>query len=185
MIITDKVSFCAIEKEMLPQLKEWRNQPELRKVFREYRLLTTTHQNNWYENTVINDKNTEMFGIIADKNLIGVCGLCYIDWINRKGEFSIYIGDTRYIKGGYGYESMKLLCYYGFDILNLHKIWGDVYSINIDRLNFFKNFGFIEEGILRDNYYYNGKYYNSHMISILKEEYEQKIQNNILSLIKD
>ena len=30
---------------------------------------------------------------LVDNKVLGACGLCYIDWINRNADFSIYIGD--------------------------------------------------------------------------------------------
>ena len=51
------------------------------------------NQKNWFEKFVMQDRNTEMFAIVELENnqLMGACGLCYIDWINRNADFSIYI----------------------------------------------------------------------------------------------
>ncbi len=184
MITGKKVGLVAIDREMLPTLKEWRNNPELRKVFREYRELNSEHQEKWFESKIMNDDCTEMFAVkpirwspekISDDLIIGVCGLCYIDWVNRSGEFSIYIGHPGYISGGFGSEALRLLCAYGFDNLNLHKIWGEIYSLNEQRYEMFKHIGFKDEGLLKETHFHEGKYYDSHMVGMLRKEYEKYV----------
>jgi hypothetical protein len=61
------VGLRAIEKSDLPILQNWRNRPELRQYFREYKELNSDKQNAWYERFVLNDPNTNMFSIIELK----------------------------------------------------------------------------------------------------------------------
>jgi len=58
------VSLRAIEHTDLPELLEWRNRPEYRRYFREYRELNMENQSTWYEKVVLNDPKTVMFSII-------------------------------------------------------------------------------------------------------------------------
>ena len=53
----------AVKSDDLPQLMAWRNLPEYRKYFREYRELNMDMQRKWYESRVLNDNATEMFAI--------------------------------------------------------------------------------------------------------------------------
>ena len=75
----------AIERKDLNKLLYWRNLENFRKYFREYRELNQTQQKSWYSKIVKGDKKNIMFSIFEkDTNyLIGACGLCYIDWINK------------------------------------------------------------------------------------------------------
>ena len=75
----------AVERTDLPRLLEWRNQPEYRIFFREYRELGIENQERWYISKVLEDEHTRMFSIVESETgeLIGACGLCYIDWLNR------------------------------------------------------------------------------------------------------
>ena len=52
----------------------------------------------------------------------------------------------------------------------MNRIWCEVYSNN-DALQIYKHLGFKEEGVLRQNYYSEGEYWDSHILSMLKEEY--------------
>ena len=105
------VGLRAIEESDLPQLLAWRNQPEYRQYFREFHELSSTNQRGWYESRVLRDPNTIMFAIVrlADGKLLGACGLCYIDWVNRHADFSIYIGEGGvYIDDTYAIEAAEL-----------------------------------------------------------------------------
>lgn len=100
MLKGEYVGLRSVEKNDLPILLEWRNQPEYRQFFREYRELNLENQNRWFDIKVMEDSSTIMFTIIDLQNgeILGACGLCYIDWINRNADFSIYIGkDNIYI----------------------------------------------------------------------------------------
>ena len=112
MLAGKYVGLRAIEREDLPQLMAWRNNPDLRKYFRETNEIDSINQDKWFN--IINDKNSihKMFAIIKldTDELIGACGLCYIDWINRSADFSIYIGyDNLYIDDKYAIESARLM----------------------------------------------------------------------------
>ena len=115
-----------------------------------------------------------MFTIVDLKtNLpVGAAGLLYINWIIRSADFSFYIGDdNKYIgNDGIAKESAKLLIDYGFNNLNLHKIWMELYEFDSQKINFFKNdFDFKQDGLLRDNCFEDGRYFDSLILSLLNK----------------
>jgi len=160
----------AIEKKDIQQMLEWRNSPHLRKYFREYRELNSINQEKWFENIVLNDKNTLMFSIINLNNdeLIGACGLCYINWIQRNADLSLYIGSgTIYIDEKFAPDAGKTLIRYGFDELNLHRIYAEVFDFDISKQKLMDNLGLKLEGTLRETHWYNGKWNDSLLYGIL------------------
>ena len=171
MVTGKKSCLSAVNQDSLSQLREWRNDPDMRKYFREYREISDTMQNNWY-NKITSDPNQVNFEI-HDKDtntLIGHCGLYYINWIARHAEFGIYIGHPHYKGGGYGSDALRILIQYGFTELNLNKIWCEVYSNN-QAVDIYRHIGFQDEGILREHYFSDGQYWDSLMLSILKSEF--------------
>lgn len=164
MLTGETVGLRAIEREDLPALMEWRNQPEYRRFFREYRELSSLHQENWFENRVMRDNSTEMFSIIelASKELIGACGLCYIDWINRNADFSIYIGkDHLYIDEVYAIDAARVMIKYGFEELNLHRLWAEIYDFDVKKQRMFETLGFSFEGRHKEQHWTEGKWCDS------------------------
>lgn len=158
------VGLRAIEESDLYQLLLWRNQPNYRRYFREYRELSQTNQRNWFDSKVLNDKSTEMFSIV-DVNtgeLLGACGLCYIDWINRNADFSIYIGkDDLYIDEKCAIEAAQIMMKYGFEELNLHRLWSEIYSFDEAKKVMFDRLGFKLEGVHKETHWTEGKWCDS------------------------
>jgi RimJ/RimL family protein N-acetyltransferase len=121
------------------------------------------------------DSTTDVeFAVVAkdDDALIGVAGLHSINWVARSGEFRVLIGEKQYWGKGCGTEAVQLMVAYGFEILNLHKVWLGVNSENVRAVNSYERVGFVREGELRDEIYRNSRYYNAIRMSILRVEYE-------------
>ncbi|AKN33926.1 acetyltransferase [Clostridium carboxidivorans P7] len=177
MIKGEKVYLAALEKEDLPQLMKWRNREDFRKYFREYREINSNMQEKWFEGKVLNDPTTLMFSIkrISDDELLGCCGFCYINWVNRFADLSLYIGwNNTYIDNeGYAEESCKLLFDYGFNEIGLNKIWTEIYEFDNKKMELYSKFLFKKDGELRQNYFHDGKWWNSYILSLLQEEFDK------------
>jgi RimJ/RimL family protein N-acetyltransferase len=174
MIKGTLVGLRAVERDDLKLLRDWRNNEDFRRNFREVRELNMAQQENWFERTCIHNPNDFMFIIerLSDKKAIGACGLLYINWIIRSADFSFYIGeDNAYIdEKGYADDAAALLINYGFSDLNMHKIWMELYEIDKKKLNFFqKKFNFVIDGKLRHNSFVNGSYHDSYIISLINK----------------
>ena len=174
MIKGKLVGLRAVEESDLPLLRDWRNVPEFRRNFREVRELNLANQIAWYKKSCVGNPNDFMFTIVNLKNNqpMGACGLLYIDWVIRSADFSFYIGhDEGYIDSdGFALESAKLLINYGFKSLNLHKIWMELYEFDTKKMEFFvTKFGFKIDGKLRDNCFEDGKYWDSHILSLINK----------------
>lgn len=175
MLRGKKVGLRAIEEEELKILLDWRNNPEYRQYFREYRELNMVQQKEWFFSKSIKDNSTLMFSIIEleTNEIVGVCGLCYINWINGNADLSLYIGkDDCYIDdSGLAEESCKILFEYAFKELRLNRIWTEIYIIDKKKIALYKKLGMSIDGTLRESYFYNGKFIDSYIFSILRREF--------------
>ena len=172
MIKGKDVGLRAVEKDDLILLRDWRNNPNFRKYFREVRELSLTDQEAWFDMLHKSKHINYMFVIVDLKanKVIGAAGLLYINWVIRSADFSFYIGDeNKYIgNDGVANEAAQLLIDYGFKSLNLHKVWMELYEFDVQKIEFFKNdFDFKQDGLLRDNCFEDGKYHNSFILSLL------------------
>jgi RimJ/RimL family protein N-acetyltransferase len=158
----------ALETEDLILLRDWRNIQSFRRNFREHKELNMANQNAWYSRTIASP-NDYMFIIerLSDNTPIGACGLLYVNWILRSADFSFYIGlDELYIDNdGLALDSARLLIDYGFNNLNLNKIWMELYEFDTAKIEFFtKQLGFVVDGKLRQNCFEDGRYFDSYII---------------------
>ena len=168
------VSLRAVEKKDLNQLLIWRNNPKFRIYFRENREINNYNQRLWFENVVKKKEDTHMFSIIENKTnkLIGACGLCYIDWINKNADFSIYIGKNKiYIDTKFTIDAAKLLLGYGFEVLNLHRIWSEIYDFDKKKIKMFKELNFSLDGKFKEHTWAKNKWRDSLFFGLLSSDY--------------
>lgn len=120
-----------------------------------------------------NSNSDFVFAIILKQNNehIGNCGLHEVDWVNRRAALGIVIGQKEYRGIGIGQETGKLLIRYGFEILNLNRIYLGVNKEHREAVECYKKCGFIEEGILKKEIYRNGRYYDALRMGFLFEDY--------------
>lgn len=173
MLTGEHVGLRAVEREDLEQLLAWRNRPELRRYFREYRELSLDQQRQWYEKYVLADPCTRMFAIVelASGRLLGACGLCYIDWVQRNADFSIYIGaDGLYIDERLAPDAARVMAAYAFNDLNLHRVWAEIYSFDAPKQRFFEALGFSLEGRHRQTHWFEDEWHDSLYYSLLRHE---------------
>ena len=131
--------------------------------------------NNWIE--FHNNCENESLFIIQDKQnnkVIGHIGLYNIDLNIRSAEYAILIGNNEYIGKGVGKQVTNLILEYGFNKLNLNRIYLSFIKENIAAFNLYKKMGFKNEGCQRQAIFKNGVYYDSVLMSILKFEYDKE-----------
>ena len=183
MLVGKKVVLESVAPESIEQFRLWRNDPQLRRYFREYRDITPDQQLTWYQTRGNNSSPEHVFFQVMSKDqlapteelaverryLIGCCNLSYIDFRLRNAEFGVYLSHTERGQGK-GKEALELMFDYGFNELNLHRIWAQVYDNN-PAIEVYRKLGFRDEGVARDSYFHDGHYGNSYMISLLEDEW--------------
>lgn len=146
----------------------WRNHMSIWRWCRQHTLISPAQHDAWLER-IETDPTIKMFGIRAvqsDSKDIGVCGFTSINQRNQSAEFSLYIA-PEHQKFGYGKSALRTLVRHGFEDWNLHRIWGETFDGN-PAYKVFGELGFQLEGILRDTYYREGKFINSHIYATIK-----------------
>lgn len=180
MIEGSRIGLRAIERDDLQPLLAWRNRPEFRRYFRESRELSSRQQLEWYEATVLGDPRTRMFAIVERKAgaLLGACGLCQIDWVNRTGDLSLYIGqDGLYIDELYAPDAARTVLRYGFEELGLHRIWCEIYGFDQAKAQLLPRLGFTLDGRHRETHWSEGAWHDSLFYGILEREFRARLRD--------
>lgn len=162
-----------LEESDLSLLKDWRNSLHVRKTTREYRLLNLINQKKWFES--LHGENPPkhiMFGVMnKHRKLVGVTGLTYIDWKNKHAEISIYMHSENWQKTKEAKDIIDIIMKYGYNELNLHRLWVEIFQISKENIKLFEQIKFVKEGVLREKLWRNGKWWNSIIYSKLMTEY--------------
>ncbi len=172
-MVSTKVELSALDDHCVEPIYRWRNDFELAALMTAAPIPTSRQQvAAWFSSTQA-DRNQVVLGIYnaEPKELIGLFRLMYIDWISRVAELGIYIGDKEFRNGGRGRESLIQGLDYGFDSLNLKKIWLRVVSTNQSAIKLYKSVSFTEEGLLKEHFYAGGKYHDLVVMGLKREQH--------------
>jgi len=153
------------------EARAWRNNYEIRKWCRQHTLITQEQHDSWHH-TIQEHPSIKMFGVVAKGEYVGVAGLTSICEVNRNAEFSLYIVPKQQ-KKGYGKKALIALLRHGFDNFNLNRIWGETFAHNPAHTMFLE-LGLKDEGTFRQSYFREGKYINSHIVAVLREEFKHQ-----------
>ncbi len=168
----ERVYLRPLEREDLPLLCKWSNDPEVRMLTGEVTPMTRAGAEKYLEK-INNDPDRVWFVIVSKETgrPIGEAGLLRMFYAWRTTDLSIIIGEKECWGKGYGTEAIHLLLDYAFGYLNFHRVSIGVVGFNERAIRFYEKVGFKREGIQRDGYYYNHRYSDFVMMSILEDEY--------------
>ncbi len=154
---------------------KWCNDPEIIQFDTEYLPLTEMAQEKWWDNVPEGKYAHFMMDAVDGQVLtpIGDVGLHNINAKDQNASFGIMIGEKEYWSRGYGTDATKLIIRYGFEQLNLYRIYSWVWSFNIRSIRLHHKLGFTEEGRRREIVYKNGAYYDEVMFGLLREEWKK------------
>lgn len=169
------IKFRAIEEDDLPMLKSWRNSDCVMPFCREYRYLSDYDQDKWFEayqkSRRDSDWGQEIYIINCCENDIGVGGFTRIEWRNRRAELTFYKSNN--CKELHFVDPIQELINIGFQRFNFNKITWPVYEHD-PNLPIYKTI-LKEEAILKEEYFWDGKFWDRHYLSITEQEFRKKI----------
>ena len=118
------------------------------------------------------DSNTISLAVCRkeDDEFVGTTGLYDLQWVMRSASFRVFIGDKLSWDRGIGTDCARLMLRYGFDKLNLNRIWLGVNAANERAVRAYEKAGFVREGLLRQEQFRNARYYDVVRMAVLRDE---------------
>jgi RimJ/RimL family protein N-acetyltransferase len=172
----ERIYLAPVELEYAPLYQLWLNNPQTRGNLLLNRPLSLNDEEKWVtDNSSRSDSVVLAVKLFADSpeddQLIGNVGLHGIDQTHRFAEFGLFIGPTELRGQGYGTEMTRLTLKYGFETLNLHRVWLKVFEFNEAGIATYKKCGFVEEGRARKIHWKGDCWHDDIWMGILAEEY--------------
>jgi len=161
--MAEPVYLRALELNDLENTYQWHNSPEL------YRWLAgTIHhvgrevERQWLEQRCKHsDREVNLAVCVTGSDEhIGNLYLRNIDWVHRRAELHIFIGDSEKRSCGFGTSALRQLLQYAFENLNLRRVHLSVLEENLAARRIYEKCGFTVEGVLSQHVYKNGHYHN-------------------------
>lgn len=163
MIVGEKILLRPIDMNDINTLFKIHNDIKFKKLAMFHPFPVTFGQDKkWVDDITSDTSNKSIYFAIEEKGtklFAGYASLRNINWVNRNCYFGIVIVPDLQGKG-IGKEATQLIINYAIKNINLKKIQLEVISENQNAIKLYKDSGFIEEGTLRKQYYFEGFYYD-------------------------
>jgi UDP-4-amino-4,6-dideoxy-N-acetyl-beta-L-altrosamine N-acetyltransferase len=175
-LIGSQIYLRPVENEDGTFYAEWLNDPEVRRFLNRQYPISLHLEQKWIEATN-SDDHTLSLAIVLKENdrLIGGAGLREIDFANRHAVFGICLGDKKEWDKGHGGETLRLLLEHAFDTMNLHRVSLHVLENNKRGQRCYEKAGFVREGVLRQETFREGRYWDTVVMAILRDEWRKQI----------
>lgn len=168
------VVYCrALTPDDAPAMSNWLNDEDVtRLLYQGLRPMSAAAVYDVWSREAL-DSNTISLAVCRkdDDQFVGTTGVYDLQWVVRSASFRVFIGDKASWDRGIGTECARLMLRYGFDKLNLHRIWLGVNAANERAVRAYEKAGFVREGLLRQEQFRNGVYYDVVRMAVLRDEY--------------
>lgn len=163
-----RITIRPLQKKDIVHIMKWVNDPDVVKNFQNFKGFTKKEEIKFIKK-IITSKNDFAFSIFRKTGgkYIGQCAINQINWQNKLGRFGIFVTKENW-GNGYAEEAIKLLIACAFKTLKLHKVWGVCWATNKKSWHIYQKVGFKKEGLLKDEYFWRGKYHDLIRMSIVK-----------------
>jgi len=176
MIYGERVRLRAVERDDLPRFTDWLNVRDVQKNLGMFFPFNNELEETWHQRTMNGPIEERPFSVDAREDEdwvhIGSCGLMDFEPRMRRAELGIAIGHPEFRDKGYGTDAMRTLLRYGFETLNLHRIYLRVFDSNPRAIRVYEKVGFQREVRNREHYYLDGRYVDNWVMGILREEWQ-------------
>ena len=161
-----------VEISDAPVLQNWINDPDIRRTTMRHRPMNLKGEEAFLE-SLRDDETVHLLMLVlkADDRPIGVAVWFQIDQRNRNAEYGLTLGAKDCWNQGYGAEATRLMIDYAFGRLNLHRVWLRVIASNPHAMRLYRKAGFRDEGLLREDYFDDGRYWDVHVMGMLASEW--------------
>ena len=177
MLKGNKVTLRPVKRADISFFLKWFNDPEVIQYLGAYLPMTEMAEEKFIEELSNPARSQGQVLLVIEANEgdinkpIGNCALNGINSKDHAAMFGIGIGEKDYWSKGYGTEAARLLLNYGFEQLNLYRIFSTALAFNERSLRLHRKVGFKEEGRARQAMFKNGQYHDLVHFGILREEW--------------
>lgn len=155
----------------------WVNEPAVVGNFDAFRgrPLTREVELAWVRRTLASplDQVWSVFAT-ADGRYLGQVGLHQIHPHSQVGRLAVVIAARAEMGRGYGSAAICRALDHAFGERSLHKVWLMVFASNTRSRGIYQRVGFVEEGILREEYFLAGSWHDMVRMSVLAREWRSR-----------
>jgi RimJ/RimL family protein N-acetyltransferase len=136
----------------------------------------TREQELAYLTKLIASPNERVFSVETDDGAyLGQVGVHQIHWPSRVARLACIIGSRAHMGKGYGTAAIGALLDRVFHgDLDLHKVWLMIFATNTRSHGIYKRIGFVDEGLLREEYHHRDGWHDMIRMGLLAREWQKR-----------
>jgi len=168
------VRLRALEPEDLERNLRWMNDGEVRQFLLDARYpISRAEEEKWMEaNQGSSFRHVRLAIETREGQHIGNMDLRHTSPEHRRAELGIMIGEKDCWGRGYGTDAIRRLLRFAFEEMNLNRVYLTTDENNSRALACYRKCGFREEGRLRQDRFLEGRYWDTIVMGVLREEFE-------------
>jgi RimJ/RimL family protein N-acetyltransferase len=142
------VELLPLEKKFLDIVSKWNYDPEVSLYFSKRPPLSPNQQLLWLNKT-LQDSSKKKFIIMHQeaKKPVGLVSLMNINLNEKQAEFGITIGEKQYWGTGVAAAASNMMMHDAFQIMQLQRLYLNVFENNSRAIHFFSSLGFEKTGL--------------------------------------
>ncbi len=170
VLSTERLLLRKIQEDDIDNLFKMRSNAEVMKYVDKPLAKTKADAKALYDNMATMLHNNTAIGwaiqLKEDKEMIGHIGFWRIDATNHRAEIG-YILQQEHAGKGYAGEAIQATLQHAFSNLRLHSIQAVINPANIASRKLLIKNGFVQEGYFKEDYFFNGRFLDSEIYSLL------------------
>lgn len=171
----------SVNSEELILMLSWRNAPSVRmNMYTQHEIGLDEHLAWWERIQGRTDQKYFMYDF--QDTPLGIVAFNGIDQNSKNSEWAFYASPDA-LKGT-GSRMEYLALDYAFNTMKLHKLTCEVLEYNSSVIRLHEKFGFKVEGIFREHYHLNDKFFDIYRMGILSSEWSERRNQMLGKLLK-
>lgn len=170
-IISDHIRLRSLVESDMSLKVKWYNDRAVRKTLVIDEVFELNKTIEWFRTLAENNTRMDFKVESLDGTAIGITGLIDIERKNKTAQCYCVIGEKEYWGKGLGTEIHSVLFQWGFEKLDIEKIWAHIRTNNPAIYRVVEKLGFRIEGTLRQDKIVDGHRIDLYHIGLLRSEF--------------
>ncbi len=179
------IYFRGFRESDVETINRWRNDRDIQAlVSAPFKYVPEAIEREWVKSKMLSNRTDIYLAICLKENdrMVGYISINDIDHLSRKANVGGIVLDKAYHDGIVRHEAGMLIRELAFDQLNIIRPEGRCLRDHIASRVIMEATGYKLEGILRENVFKDGRYHDSCVYSLLREEYYDWMERGEYSL---
>lgn len=166
----DRIKLRPLEREDLLFVHQLNNNDSIMRYWFEEAYESFAELSQLFDRNIHNQTERRFIIATEAEERIGLVELVEINHLHRRCEFQIAIHPTGQGRG-HAKRATRIAIDYAFKVLNIHKLYLHVDKDNLRAIAIYESCGFRPEGILKDEFFVNGRYRDAVRMCLFQQDH--------------